>query len=419
MKFEQAKKLSDAWHNFDPELTLPMPEGQSYYVENPKSGVNKLLRKLLKDKGAKKYFICGHSGSGKSTELNKLAEDKQIRNKYTVLSYSLDQISDFATLNYMDFIVSIALKIKELKNPKNKKPLLDRKLIKELDDWFKTVTVEMDKKEGYKVETGIKFSAIFASFKGGLASRGSWRKHMKVVVEPRLTNLLSLLNHAANQVEKKSKKRLLVIIDNIEKADSGKVREIINNSFASITLPKFHIIYTLPISLRGDRETVIPRDILYVVPCIKIYKKGETNLSKLDSNAEAILREYIKKRMQPSLIEDKAVKEAILLSGGSFREMGRVLQLAIDFSEENNHNKILLEDVKKVRHEIVKSIQPLLRPDDYKILKQVLKNKEWLDGIDFMLQNLIVLEYENDELWLDVRQALIPYLQERFNNVGK
>lgn len=419
MRFEQAKNLSDAWHNFDPDLTLPMPEGQSYYVENPKSGINKLLKKLLKDKGAKKYFICGHPGSGKSTELNKLAGDKQIQGKYTVLSYSLDQISDFATLNYMDFIVSIALKIRELKIANTKRLLLSSKLIKELDDWFKTVTTEMDKKEGYKVETGIKLSALLARFQGALATQGSWREHMKVVVEPRLTDLLSLLNHAADEVEKKTKKRLLVIIDNIEKADSGKVREIINDSFASITLPDFHIIYTLPISLRGDRETVIPRDMLYVVPCIKLYKKGETNLSKLDSNAGIIFKEYIKKRMLLSLVEDKAVNEAIILSGGSFREMGRVLQLAIDFAEENDHNKILLEDVQKVRHEIVKSLQPLLRPDDYKILKQVMKNKEWLDGIEFMLQNLIVLEYENDELWLDVRQALIPYLKERFNNVGK
>jgi hypothetical protein len=406
MKFEKAKNLEEAWHNFDPDLILPMPEGRAFYVERKKHSLAKLRLNLLRAKQPKKYFVCGHKGSGKSTELNCLAVDKDLANKFKIVHFSLYETCDFATLTYIDLPVSIALQLKE-----NADISLSNKWKDELDQWFMTITKEIDKNEGY--DTGIEggVNTFFAGFKLKLKTGTTWRSHMKKVIEPRLSPLLELLNHAVIEIKEKEKKDLLVIIDNIEKANDAKIKEIIRDNYTSLMQTDIFIIYTLPISLRGDREVVIPRDQLYPIPCIKYFNKGQRD--KFTEEGKQLLIEFIDKRMSLDLIEEKAMEEAIRLSSGVFKELARVMQIAIDSALEADRNKILLKDLEYARHEIVKSYQPILRPKDYELMHRIAQSNDWLDDVEFMLQHLIVLEYENDSLWLDVRYALIQFLEEK------
>jgi hypothetical protein len=406
MEFKKAENLEDAWYNFDPDLTLPIPKGKAFYVERERYSLARLKSNLLRTKQSKKYFVCGHKGSGKSTELNYLAADRELQQRFKIVHFSLNETCDYKTLTYIDLPVSIALQLRE--NPELR---LSDDWKRELDEWFMTVTREIDKKEGYdtQVEAGAK-AAFFAEFKFRLKTGTTWRSHMKTVIEPRLSPLLELLDHAVTEIREKEKKDLLVIIDNIEKADDAKIKEIIRDNYTSLMQTDIFIIYTLPISLRGDREVVIPRDQLYPIPCIKYFDKGKRDKF---TDGKRLLIEFIDKRMNLELIEDKALEEAIRLSGGVFRELARVMQIAIDSVLEADRDKILLEDVVKARHEIVKSYQPILRPDDYKLMHQIALSNDWLDNVEFMLQHLIVLEYENDTLWLDVRYALLPFLEEK------
>lgn len=407
MEFKKANNLKDAWHNFDPDLTLPMPEGQAFYVKREKYSLAGLRLNLLRAKQTKKYFVCGHKGSGKSTELNRLAADKELQERFKIIHFPLNETCDYNTLTYIDLPVSIALQLRENTNLSLSNGWKD-----ELDQWFMTITKEIDKEEGYDAEVAAGAKAFFAGFKLRLKTGTTWRRHIKKVIEPRLSSLLELLDHAVTEIKEKEKKDLLVIIDNIEKANDAKVKEIIRDNYTSLMQTDIFIIYTLPISLRGDREVVIPKDQLYPIPCIKYFAQGQRNEF---TAGKQLLIEFIDKRMSLDLIEEKAMEEAIRLSGGVFRELGRVMQIAIDSALEADRRKILLEDLKHVRHEIVKSYQPILRPNDYELMHKIAQSNDWLDGVEFMLQHLIVLEYENDKLWLDVRYALIPFLEERFS----
>ncbi len=307
---------------------------------------------------------------------------------------------------YIDLPVAIALQLREYPDCP-----LSKGWKEELDQWFMTVTNEIDKKEGYdaKVEAGAQ--TFFAGFKLRLKTGTTWRSHMKKVIEPRLSPLLELLDHAVTEIKSKEGKDLLVMIDNIEKADDAKIREIIRDNYTSLMQTDIFIIYTLPISLRGDREVVIPRDQLYPIPCIKYFNRGQRDVF---TDGKRLLIEFIEKRMGLELIEEKAWEEAIRLSDGVFRELARVMQIAIDSALEADRDKILLEDLENARYEIVKSYQPILRPKDYELMDRIAQSHDWLDGVEFMLQHLIVLEYENGTLWLDVRYALIQFLEEKF-----
>ncbi len=47
-----------------------------------------------------------------------------------------------------------------------------------------------------------------------------------------------------------------------------------------------------------------------------------------------------------------------------------------------------------------------------KVLKEVLASTEgWVPGVEPFLQNRAVVEYENGDLWLDLRSLLKPYVR--------
>ena len=53
-----------------------------------------------------------------------------------------------------------------------------------------------------------------------------------------------------------------------------------------------------------------------------------------------------------------------------------------------------------------------LRREYFAFLKKVMESdKGWVDGVEPYLQMRAVVEYENDDLWLDIRHMLKPYVK--------
>ncbi|KAF5410248.1 MAG: hypothetical protein C5S38_10380 [Candidatus Methanophagaceae archaeon] len=84
--FIVAEDLDLAWSNFDPFFTLPAI--CPFYVERAGKPLNKLIRALMRQhRHQPKYFFSGHRGCGKSTELNRLAADEEIKKRLYLYSY--------------------------------------------------------------------------------------------------------------------------------------------------------------------------------------------------------------------------------------------------------------------------------------------------------------------------------------------
>jgi predicted AAA+ superfamily ATPase len=82
-EFVVANDLDLAWSNFDP--FFPLPADCPFHVEREGKPLNKLIRALLREhRQPPKYFFSGHRGCGKSTELNRLAADEKIKQKFFV-----------------------------------------------------------------------------------------------------------------------------------------------------------------------------------------------------------------------------------------------------------------------------------------------------------------------------------------------
>lgn len=116
--------------------------------------------------------------------------------------------------------------------------------------------------------------------------------------------------------------------------------------------------------------------------------------------------------MDLNLIGPQALKHAVKISGGVFRELSRVMRFALRNGRKNG--KIQLEHVRLAEAEIRGEYRRILTGEQRVTLEKVFRTNQYdePERIAPLLQILAALEYADDEPWCDVHPALIPLLQE-------
>lgn len=104
---DRATNLDDAWKVFDPRplefdqgTAFDMASRPDYYTPPPPAMdgavrrspdvVGRITQRLLRGTRDTKVFLSGHVGSGKSTELNRLAQVPEIRRRFEVLTFRFE-----------------------------------------------------------------------------------------------------------------------------------------------------------------------------------------------------------------------------------------------------------------------------------------------------------------------------------------
>lgn len=154
-EFIIANNLDLAWSNFDP--FFPLPADCPFHVEQEGKPLNKVIRALMREhRQPPKYFFSGHRGCGKSTELNRLAVDEEINQKFFVIKYSVKDVCDVNNLDYVDVLFSVGaqLYIQYIDAGKELRP----ELIDALEGWRNNI-IEQVKEE---------ITSFEASIEGGL-----------------------------------------------------------------------------------------------------------------------------------------------------------------------------------------------------------------------------------------------------------
>ncbi|HJH31750.1 MAG TPA: hypothetical protein C5S50_06150 [Methanosarcinaceae archaeon] len=402
--FVVAEDLDLAWSNFDP--FYPLPVNCPFHVEREGKPLNKLTRALLRrHRQAPKYFFSGHRGCGKSTELNRLAADEAINQKFIVVKYSVKDVCDVNNLNYIDVLFSIGaqLYIQYTEAGKELRP----ELISELEGWKNNI-IEKITEDSSAIETSVNggLKIFFLSIMAKIKSEDITRNTIRETIEPNLSDLIDKINMIIADIEGKEKKKLLVLIDDLDKPNLEQAKSIFYDNQTAITQPVCYIVCTVPISISFTQEFVAIRDSKYFLPNIKLHEKN--NRENKDEQGYELLRTFIYKRMKEDLIEKDAVDLAIKMGAGVFRETARIMQISIDNAIERGRNCIIEDDVERAKQEIISDFKRMLSTEDYDILKNVRENNEirGIEKIGHLLHNLSVLEYMNGDTWCDVHPTL-------------
>jgi hypothetical protein len=407
-EFIIAEDLDLAWSNFDP--FYPLPANSPFHVEREGKPLSRLKRALLRHhRLAPKYFFSGHRGCGKSTELNILAADADIRKHFFVVKYSVKDVCDVNNLNYVDVLFSIGAQLYlQYVETGNK---LEKGLIEELEAWKGVIekTTEKQISFGTSVEGGLNtfFLSVLAKIKAEDISRDIIRK----TIEPKLSELIDKTNLIIANIESNEKKKVLVLIDDLDKPRLEQAKEIFYNSQTAITQPVCYIVYTVPISIFFTKQLTAIKELKYFLPNVKLHSKNDRN-SK-DGDGYGLMEQFIFNRMKADLIQPDALDLAITMGAGVFRETEHIMQIAADSAIENERDQIIKEDVKRAEREIRSDFKRILKTQDYTTLKEICQDNEihGIEKIEDLLHNLSVLEYMNDETWCDIHPTLVELIE--------
>ncbi len=405
-----ASDFDRAWLNFELDLPLkPGPNGETnpFYIERPGNPINELTDALLASfYRPPKFFFSGHRGCGKSTELLHLLSNPEIEKKYWPINFSIREETDIIDIDFRDVLLAIGSRL--FREYRKKGGELPSQLLKELNSWKGKVEREITtiSKGRSDLELGASINAFFLTAGMKTKLEPATRVVLRQIVENDITGLISIINHIAAAIYSQERRIPLVLIDDMDKPELEKARDIFHDHREIMMQPNCAIVYTVSSALFYSKEFDAIRDQALFLPNINLHPFDD--VQKNNKEGYATLENFLSVRMQPRLIEACAMEQAITYSGGVFRELARIIRTAIGRARRRRASQIEMEDIEWSAQEIRNEYRRILDKEDIKLLKKIHENKqlEYTDRIRPLLQLLALLEYRDEENWCDVHPVL-------------
>jgi hypothetical protein len=356
-------------------------------------------------------FLAGMRGSGKTSELAKIAKKLHKPDCFFCVVCNIDEGLDVNDMEYMDILIfQIERLFEEIKESGVK---LETPIIESLQQWFSQRIEEVNKvikrEGGFEVEvkagtpTLLSFLGITAKIKANLLGSKENAQKIRTVLKNNFSDFALKINEFIEYVNtmlrrNHTAKEILFIIDGLEKTASLDIRKkIIIEEINRLRQIRTNTIFTLPIELMPETLKLKAFSTVISFPYIKIKEKDDTLVEK----AIERFMTFTYKRIDEQLFDSRdTVREAILYGGGSLREYLRVLEYANLFADAGKKviDRVALN--KGVKKLAAQTSQYITQADleNLKVLKEANKNGtpipygiQWQD----LLENLIVLEYND------------------------
>ena len=286
--------------------------------------------------------LCGHRGSGKSTELlslKKWADDQ----RFQTVHAEVDAHVGIIDLEFSDFYLLAATMVERAMLDLGK-PLPQDKL-RRVIEWFAEV-IEEDK-ANIKSEIGLEAGAqlggklplglgkLFAKFMAGIkaASSHAITTRQKLREFPNyLIDLTNDLLNTANEMLKGQKPRgLLLLFDNLDRYEPERIDRVLFKNCDLIRSLKSHAVFTIPIALEYEPLTGAPQDsygFSVVLPILALRRQTDPwahNVveSPSDPAAIAAVREALALRIDLNALFQGLddVDLLVKMSGGCIRDL--------------------------------------------------------------------------------------------------
>jgi hypothetical protein len=400
----KAHNLEHAIANLDPGAPLT-PEQEPFFVERDHSErieMSTRLRLATKNQQYAHFLFTGHRGSGKGTELYRL--NKELADVFCIAHYSVKDRLDVRDLEYTDVVFSIGMGIVEIAQKHDIQ--VPRKLLEPIINFMAKIYTEIEDKTKEESQVSLQASVLL-NLLSGFARYGAERSN-RVVVRKELSASLHMLVRAiddlARHVERSLNKKILVIIEDFDKADLKMARSLFFEHGRSLSDPPVHLIYTFPVALRHTLEFK-PIETYFQsfdLPNIKTHNKDNTPVQAgLDK-----LKEIITRRVADGLFETGTLELLTEKSGGLVRSLISLTNEACLQAIIKKQSKVTIADVNTAIAKERASYARFLTPEQINALRDIHQFKVIHNTQEHqdLLFNLSVLEYRNDDPnpWYDV-----------------
>ena len=416
-QFQAAYRDLDLFPLLEPEKI------QRFRVEYGREVLVRLKSEVKASEENGKFIFAGHRGCGKSTLLNQFAEEMKSTN--FVVFYSIADLIEMSDVSHVNILYSIGLKL--LDAATQAQVPIDVDIRKTLLDWTTTNQKEIFSTED-KSAFGTDPGAIFRFFTAKLQQESSFRRELERTFEKRISELVRNLDRLAAAIQIKTEKSVLVIIDDLDKLDLSTVEKIYRNSLKSLFSPGFKIVFTIPISAIPELEIMgtfrsegVVRPHLF--PVTKFYIREDVHqpdAQPIPKNL-GLFESVIELRFADCLLDPKTRRKMALMSGGVMRELVRIgreccMECMIQLEVEPDRTDVRIDDavltraIRNLRNDFARQIG-----SNYELLANVYHHLNIVEGHEFikLLHGLMILEYENGDLWYDVHPIVVDLLKRK------
>ncbi|MCX7792258.1 MAG: hypothetical protein N2378_16615, partial [Chloroflexaceae bacterium] len=394
----QATDLDQVLINFNRQARLTAEQLQHWFVERQSSPRSALHRWLRAQPEVQKIIFIGHRGSGKTTELTKLADELQDR--FITIGFDVLELTGRTELGHEDLMLVLFTRvIRECINQTLiSRPLFDsmREPWQRLRDWWDRFVAGMRiTPPPEELSFGARLNFEILELETEVRQSADAREALRREVGFRMTELLRHLNWATEQAERVAGHRLPVIIEGLDKIDLEAARRIFLDHFATLNAPKSNVIFTCPSALlySEDFEQIRQQfSRIEILPNIPPKQRS----GQADREGLRTLREIVLRRMAPHLIEEAALNRLVSASGGVPTILMRLVQNAATYAEGAT---ITRQDVDRAILTERAFLTPSLTEADWEILRQR-RGDHWLTAdreIKTLLYKGALVEYRNSQ----------------------
>jgi hypothetical protein len=398
---------------FDPYQPIAIGDPQHYYVERPDSPLGELMTKLVVSLNSpRKIILTGHRGSGKSSELAKLAGD--VADEVAVIWIDAQSTFNMFDVGHTELLISLGAAInRDVSVPKEFEALKDS-LSTYIEERVGGTTAAL---------TSEAIKKVGLDFRHTLFDRETRRK---IEIPPILGDIVNKINLIIAAAQKKTKRPLLVIVDGLDRLDLEVARRIfVNNQL--LAEPQCHIIFTVPLSLYFSIHRQLAREqqfMPFYLPNIKLFHRDSREMIPA---GYALLADLVHKRVKqvaPEVLTQKALTLLVQMSGGVIRELITLVESSCIKALLAGKRQIDVETARQAvegyQREKASSLPYAyyweVMAEVYRTHQLPERQEKDREGKEFsvsdaLLEGLYVLSYSNVESWYDVHPIMLPLLQ--------
>jgi hypothetical protein len=409
----RAKNLKEAYNNFYVEPLKEDQEFADFYVQRPGliSPMQDLKDRIELADRKEKYLFLGFRGSGKSTELYRL-EAALDKSRFLVVNYSIRDDLNLSDFDFRDFFVSMALKVYDIARVEG--IVLNPDIEKDFQDFTKRITNITEAEVTSQSSAGLSLSQIVIL---KLSREAKTRQCLRTELDQKISDLIQKLNWLIVDIEEKSGKDLVIIVDDLDKLARGQQSEdFFYKNYQLLIEPSCFVVYTFPIPLafhpqyENVRHAFTSDVILLQMPVFK--RNGEPH-----QEGRKFYSDVISRRIESDLL-DQEVLEYAIESTGKLSELVEVMKEASLSAFRKGQTSISKNDVATALEKLRMTFDRTLTEAHKKKLLEINKCKEAREeGPDSVLTrellfSMTAVEYE-DEMgrWCEVNAMLLPLVE--------
>ena len=413
---KKASTIKEIFNIFDPQKYLEQ-DTKNYYVDIYKDFTDDLNDRLELSDGEETIFVAGQSGNGKSSALQLFSTNyPNLNEDYDIKVLNARDVFDNKNIDVADVLLMIAFTIvedhddlkKEFLNvleDMKKSKLEELKTIKE-DIINDTKTEQGDLLSGFKINLG--FLKIGADFKDTFKVDNQSKKVIRELIKLKKKDFIDKVNEIINKYKRdilKEKKRLLLIIDDIEKIKDSD--HIFTEEMSTILQIECSKIITMPIHLKR-RSTFAGYDAKEI--SFKLKTRDDKEISV---NIEKLIDIINARLVDEKLIDDDAKQLIARKSGGNLRQLIKIVKESALKTHRSKSESISHYDVENAIFDIKRDYSSA-SIEIKEFLEYIKENKnpkdytpESVEKLKLATSESLIFAYYNGELWYDLNPIII------------